>query len=180
MKEGCICLILLTSIIASSTIASTATISLIADEWPPFNIKPGSDREGYIVDIARKIFEAQGYTVVYTNQPWKRAVEMTRAGRYDGAIGASKTDAAGFIFPSEELARNKLAFYVKKGSGWQYKGPSSIAATTIGTIAGYDYRPWLLEYIEANSCYFCPPAMRKDMLVFHREALQPIVEMVAS
>lgn len=130
--------------------AHGATITLVADEWPPFNGKPGSRREGYIVDIARKVFEGHGYTVVYTLAPWTRAVEMTRTGEADGAIGASKADAAGCVFPREELARNTLAFYVRKGTPWRYRGPASIQEVTLGTIAGYDYRPWLLEYIEAN------------------------------
>ncbi len=31
-----------------------------------------------------------------------------------------------------------------------------------------------------HPCYFCPPAMRKDLVLFHIETLQPIVEMAAS
>jgi sugar phosphate isomerase/epimerase len=31
-----------------------------------------------------------------------------------------------------------------------------------------------------HPCYFCPPAMKKDLVSFHREALQPMVEMAAS
>ena len=31
-----------------------------------------------------------------------------------------------------------------------------------------------------HPCYYCPPAMRKDLVSFHIEALQPIVEMAAS
>jgi len=31
-----------------------------------------------------------------------------------------------------------------------------------------------------HPCYFCPPAMRKDLVSFHREALPPIVEKAAS
>lgn len=134
----------------SSCLAAGTTITLVADEWPPFNGQPGSRQEGYIVDIARTVFESRGYTVVYRLAPWTRAIEMTRSGECDGAIGASRTDAAGCVFPREELARNKLAFYVKKGNAWRYRGPASVEETTIGTIAGYDYRPWLLEYIEAN------------------------------
>ena len=31
-----------------------------------------------------------------------------------------------------------------------------------------------------HPCYFCPPAMRKDLVSFHIEALRPIVEMAGS
>ena len=130
--------------------ASARTITLVADSWPPFNGTPGAEPEGYMVDIARRVFAAAGYTVSYRLLPWKRAVEMTRAGTYDGVFGASRTDADGFIFPDEELGRNKLAFYVSKGNPWRYTGRASIAGVSLATINGYDYRAWLLEYIEEN------------------------------
>ncbi len=31
-----------------------------------------------------------------------------------------------------------------------------------------------------HPCYFCPPAMRNDLVAFNIEALKPIVEMAAS
>lgn len=141
-----ICLLILT--IASSAVAETITI--VADQWPPFNAEPNSEAEGYMVDIARAVFEARGMTVEYKNVPWKRAIAGTQEGTYTGAIGASKTDAEGFVFPDEELARNTLAFYVKKGNPWRFHGLDSIKEITLGTIGGYDYRQWLNEYIEAN------------------------------
>lgn len=36
------------------------------------------------------------------------------------------------------------------------------------------------KVMNIHPCYFCPPAMRKDLVSFHIEALQPIVEMAAS
>ena len=36
------------------------------------------------------------------------------------------------------------------------------------------------KVMNIHPCYFSPPAMRKDLVSFHIEALQPIVEMVAS
>jgi polar amino acid transport system substrate-binding protein len=75
---------------------------------------------------------------------------MTQAGKVDGAIGASKNDGKGLIFPTEELARTRMAFYVRKGSSWRFTARSSISEVTIGAIAGYDYRNWLNTYIRNN------------------------------
>jgi sugar phosphate isomerase/epimerase len=36
------------------------------------------------------------------------------------------------------------------------------------------------KVMNVHPCYFCPPAMKKDLVAFNREALQPIVEMAAS
>ncbi len=36
------------------------------------------------------------------------------------------------------------------------------------------------KVMNIHPCFFCPPAMRKDLVAFHMEALPPIVEMAAS
>jgi polar amino acid transport system substrate-binding protein len=135
-------LIILFLFVRSSPLMADELV-LIADPWPPFNMEVGSDREGYIVDVARMVFEAAGHKVTYKNVPWKRAISGTRSGTYTGAIGASKTDGEGLVFPDEELARNVLAFYVLKDSLWKFEGLSSIETVAIGVIGGYDYREWL-------------------------------------
>lgn len=53
------------------------TITLVADEWPPFNSVPGSAREGFLVDVARTVFSQNGIGVSYRLLPWKRALEIT-------------------------------------------------------------------------------------------------------
>lgn len=135
-------------------ILPTATMAdeivLVADPWPPFNNEIGSDQEGYIVDVARAVFEVAGHTVIYKNIPWKRAILGTRSGMYTGAIGASKTDAEGFVFPDEELARNVLSFYVRQDDEWEFKGPASLKTVSIGVVEGYDYRKWLNKYIQQH------------------------------
>jgi polar amino acid transport system substrate-binding protein len=123
------------------------TITLVADEWPPFNSVPGSEEEGYLVDVARAVFVKKGINVSYKLLPWKRAIELTRNGKYNGIIGASRTDAPDFVFPSEELSRNFISFYVRKDSNWKFVNRNDIIKISLGVIAGYDYRKWLLDYI---------------------------------
>lgn len=138
-------------ILAMTTTCFAETITMVADEWPPFNATANNKDEGYMVDIARLVFEEKGIEVQYMTMPWKRALSETRKGTYSAVIGASKTDAAGFVFPEEELARTKLAFYVKKGNPWKFIDIESIKQMRLGAVAGYDYRQWLNDYIKANS-----------------------------
>lgn len=154
MKQLLFVIFVVSGIFSCSVPTSAQTITLVADEWPPFNTTMNSEEEGYLVEIARKVFESQGYTIVYENMPWKRALEMTLTGKADGAIGASKNDGKGLIFPSEELARTKMAFYVKDGTPWRFTERSSISQVSLGAIAGYDYRNWLNTYIQANKDNF--------------------------
>jgi polar amino acid transport system substrate-binding protein len=132
------------------TIVWSETVTLVADEWPPFNAMPNTSEEGVLVDVARAVFEKNGIKVSYKLIPWRRAVELTRMGTYNGLIGASKTDAPDFIFPSEELSRNVISFYVRKDSLWVFNHKSDIRSVSLGVVAGYDYRKWLLDYIEAH------------------------------
>ena len=148
MRQGFFLLLLMLTMCSPATWAGD--ILLVADPWPPFNIEPGSDHEGYLVDVARAVFEPAGRTVTYKPVPWKRAIEGTRTGSYTGAIGASKTDAAGFVFPGEELARNVLAFFTRSDDLWQFEGPASLESVSIGVAAGYDYRRWLNDYISTH------------------------------
>ena len=138
------------TMIVLSNISKAETISLVADEWPPFNGVSNSENEGFIVDVARAVFEKNGMRVTYETISWKRAIEMVREGHRNGLIGASRTDAPDFVFPSEEFSRNYIAFYVRADSQWRYRDQSDIEAVSVGVIAGYDYRRWLLDYIQIN------------------------------
>jgi polar amino acid transport system substrate-binding protein len=135
---------------AATLPADAETITLVADEWPPFNSTPDKQPEGYMVDIAREVFKAHGIKVVYQIVPWKRALEGTRKGEYTAAIGPTKDEASYLVFPKEELARNRLSFWVKKGNPWRFKNRDSIRQISLGVAEGYDYRQWLNVYARNN------------------------------
>jgi len=126
------------------------TITLAADEWAPFNIQPGKQPEGYMVDIAREVFTSHNIEVVYKVVPWTRALEGTKTGEYTAAVGASKNDARDFIFHDEELTINQLSFWVKKGNPWRFTGHNSVQQVSLGLIQSYDYRSWLNTYAESH------------------------------
>lgn len=126
------------------------TVILAADAWPPFNGTAGEEPEGYMIDIAREIFSEAGFSIRYVNTSWNRAIYGSVKGDFDGAVGASRSDGKGLVFPNQELGRNYLAFYVKKGNPWQFSGIESLKNVSIGVIESYDYRPWLTEYVKDN------------------------------
>jgi len=131
-------------------ISHAETITLVADEWPPFNSTPDKQPEGYMVDIAREVFKSHGIEIKYQVVPWKRALEGTKKGEYTAAIGPTRDEASYLIFPKEELARNRLSFWVKKGNPWRFKKRDSVKQVTLGLIEGYDYRKWLNDYALKN------------------------------
>ncbi|WP_455381456.1 substrate-binding periplasmic protein [Salinispira pacifica] len=125
-----------------------SSITVVADEWPPFNMVPGANREGYMIDVLREVFEPAGIAVRYLLVPWNRALSDTRSGVFTAAVGASKVDGAGLVFPKEELSVNRLTFFTRAESSWTFRGLPSLAEVSLGVIDGYDYRQWLNEYID--------------------------------
>lgn len=112
---------------------------LVADEWCPYNCKPGSDRPGYMIEIARAAFTPQGHRVIYQTLNWARAVAETRQGRFDAVVGAFQGDAPDFVFPDEPLGQSGNALFVTAASEWRYLGPESLRGMRIGIIRSYDY-----------------------------------------
>ena len=136
--------------VGSVALVHAETISLVADDWAPFNGTPNMQPEGYMVDIAREVFKAHNIGVTYQLMTWKRALEGTRTGAYMAVIGPTKEEAPYLIFPKEELSRNRLSFWVKKGTAWRFRNRDSVRQVSLGVIEGYDYRKWLNQYAQQN------------------------------
>ncbi|CAK0741771.1 Transporter substrate-binding domain-containing protein [Gammaproteobacteria bacterium] len=142
--------ILFSVIIGANNPSIADTISLRADEWCPYNCVPNSDKPGYMIEIAKKIFEAAGHQVDYQTLNWARAIEETRAAKFNGIVGASKGDAPDFIFPMEKLGISVYAFAVRKDNSWSFTGMDSLNGKVLGVIRNYSYGDTLNAYVEAN------------------------------
>ncbi|NBX65780.1 MAG: ABC transporter substrate-binding protein [Proteobacteria bacterium] len=137
--------------LALSGPARADTITIVADEWCPYNCAPDSGKPGIFIEIARYAFEKEGHTVDYRIIPWTRAIEDTREGRFTAITGASHGDASDFIFPDLPQSASLMSFYVKAGNAWQYTGMDSLAAVSLGSIDSYAYGEEIDKYIKANS-----------------------------
>jgi len=123
----------------------------VADAWPPYNITPDTDDPGYIIEIAKNVFDAAGYRVEYIKMPWTRAVKDTRRGQFHGIIGATVADAPDFIFPEHEQGVSEYVFYTLKSSDWVYKGLPSLEGKLLGVVSDYSYSEQLDAYIKAHN-----------------------------
>ncbi|MCP4023007.1 MAG: amino acid ABC transporter substrate-binding protein, partial [Desulfobacteraceae bacterium] len=132
----------------SKVSADTKKITIVADEWFPYNGVPGSNNLGFLIDIAVTIFKEKGYLIDYQTKPWNRAISDTRNGKYDAIVGAFKEDAPDFVFPDIELGVSKSVFWVKKGATWKYEGMKSLDNVTVGVIKDYSYGEEFDKYIE--------------------------------
>ena len=144
--------------LAASLVTNTAlaqaggagTITVRADSWAPYCADPKDALPGYGIEILKQVFEKKGYTVDYQIMPWKRAVEEVKAGKWNIAIGATKSECEGFVFPAEEIGTIQNTFYVKKGTAWKFDGVESLKKVRLGCIEAYEYEPAVDAYIAST------------------------------
>ncbi|MGH1482399.1 MAG: substrate-binding periplasmic protein [Geminicoccales bacterium] len=126
-------------------------VTLRADEWCPYNCVPGSDRPGYMIEIAQEVFGRAGHQVDYQVLNWMRSIAEARNGRHTAIVGAINEEAPDFVYPSEAIGMLSDGFVVRKGTKFHYTGQDSFDGLTIGIIRGYDYHDLIDAYIKKHS-----------------------------
>ncbi len=125
-------------------------ITIVADEWCPYNCDPKSKNPGFMIEIANEAFSTSGHNVVYRTMNWARAISDTRRGTFNAIVGTYKSDAPDFIFPKNELGISQDCFYANKNSSWYYSDINSLRNVTVGVINGYSYGKLLDEYFTTS------------------------------
>lgn len=115
------------------------TLTMLADYWCPYTCSPESNRPGFMVEIAKEIFEPEGFKVEYTIRNWARAVADTKVGKYNAVIGANVGDVEGFILPNVPQGIAINYFWARKDSRFFYKDIASLKGNKVGVINGYSY-----------------------------------------
>ncbi len=166
--------VLLATLLLISSLSLGNTVSIRADVWYPINGEPGSDKPGYMIELARLILKDHGYKLDYKALPWERSLSEVRQGNFDCVVGAYKDDAPDFIFPEVPWGKIESTFYVKKGSSWKYQGLSSLEKVNVGVIGGYAYSEEFDAYVEANK------SSSKVQVVKGNNALEKNIKKLAS
>jgi polar amino acid transport system substrate-binding protein len=130
--------------------AAADTISIRADEWCPYNCKPGDPHPGFMIEVATKIFAAKGHKVDYQTLSWARAIQETREGKVNAVVGGLKSDTPDFVFPENQLGISQDGFIVKKGSTWRWSGIESLNGITLGGVNDYAYGEPVGSYMTTN------------------------------
>ena len=127
------------------------TITLVADEWPPYNDDPSSGQKGYGVELMERIFKEAGIDLDYQILPWSRAIQMVEQGTRDALIGATKEEVPDFVFPQEAVGLSKLAILVRSDSTFRYQGIDSLKGMQIGALKGYEYGEEIDTFLKNHS-----------------------------
>lgn len=113
-----------------------------SDEWCPY-VCFESTREGYLVDLARALFEAPARPVEIRRMSWLRAIREAEAGRIDGVLGAGSGESEVLLYPARAAAGDPVAFAVRSDDPWTFAGPHDLADRRVGLAQGYRFGPAL-------------------------------------
>jgi polar amino acid transport system substrate-binding protein len=102
-----LCLLLLLAVSAGAE-----TITIRADNWPPFNGNPKDMKAGYMIEVLREIYGPLGDKIDYQLLSWDDSLASVRKGEFNTVVGASHDDAAAFVFPQEAFGSSTNTFFV--------------------------------------------------------------------
>lgn len=105
----------------------------------PYICDINDPQSGFMLDIAREIFEGQGYQVQFDPLPWSRALRSVRSGGLDGIAGVLRRNAPDLIYPRQAQALSDYAFFVPQDSNWQHTGLVSLWQVRIGITQDISY-----------------------------------------
>ncbi len=123
-------------------------VTLVADRYYPYNGIPNSPMPGYMIELAEYALVRAGHTVKYQLMSWDKAIELVAKGEKNCLVATYKNDADNLLFPAEHQGVDRLAFYRRADSQWQFTDVSSLAKQRLGVIDGYDYRDDIGQYIQ--------------------------------
>jgi polar amino acid transport system substrate-binding protein len=121
--------------------AESMMLSLRGDDWPPYNTDPKAEKPGFLIEIAKAVFEPKGYTIDYQLSSWVRAVKDAREGTIDVLVGVGSSETEGLLLTKTAQGFSDNHFYTLPESTWSYADPSSLSAITLGAVKDYTYTP---------------------------------------
>lgn len=148
MKKLLILAAVLLAVTLSAGSALAATMTVRADNWPPFNGDPKSAKPGYMIEVLKAIFEPQGVQIDYQTMPWNRSKDEVKSGKYDAIVGADNEEAAGYVVPKETFGKFSNCFFVAPTNSWRFQGFDSLKQIKLGVIEGYSYEDQVNAYIK--------------------------------
>lgn len=128
-------------LVAGALAGRAETLRLATGELPPYATEGRSD-QGMALHIVREAFRSQGHEVVYTFLPWGRALEETRAGKWDGtAYWGHKAEHEKSFLLSDNVLTEQWVVLHRAALAVDWKLPEDLAPYTFGAIKTYTYTP---------------------------------------
>jgi polar amino acid transport system substrate-binding protein len=121
-----------------------------ADQWCPYNCKPGAAEPGYAIEMLQAVFERSGVKIKYEVVPWDRALFQAREGEASAAVAAtqSQAEAHGLLIGHEQVGYSNDCLFVTAANRRRFSTAKDLdALNTVAVVSGYvyagDFDAWL-------------------------------------
>lgn len=123
----------------TANIALANTVKLANGEWAPYQSK-SLKNGGFMTQLVKEAFEAEGYQVEFTYMPWKRGFEEAKLGNYDGSLIWSKNpDREQFFIYSDPVITLSTGLFQQKSNPVSWSTKDDLKKYKIGGVTGYAY-----------------------------------------
>ncbi len=121
-------------------------ITLVTSEYPPYSTKELANR-GILVSIIVESFHAAGEkNVEIVFEPWYRALENAKKGKYDGIFTLwYKKERENWFAYSAPILEDDLIFFAHTENKIRISKPADLNPYKIGTGLGYAYPEWFMN-----------------------------------
>jgi len=118
-------------------------VRLAVGEWKPF-ISKSLPKYGPALEVVSRAFANEGIRVEYTFRPWKRAMVMTKRGKFDGTPGWVFSDERALDFDySDSLLTQKDSIIFRRDNLIDFKSAADFSGkrtlTLIGSYIGDEF-----------------------------------------
>ncbi len=110
-------------------------------------------RPGYVIEIVNQVFKESPYQITIDHYPWSRAIKYVTEGSYDALLSPAKKEAPNLSYPEQAVGHQKMCFFTKAQSSWQYLGPESLNDQFVGVAADTSIEE-LNQYIKEHPQHF--------------------------
>ena len=130
--------------------AAEPVLHLATGELPPYATQDRSD-EGLVLNIVRMAFAKAGYRVEYTFLPWTRALQETKAGKWDGTAywGYTAQRKHDFLLSDTVIVEPWVLLY-RADMHFDWHQLSDLKPYVVATVQDYTYTPELWALINSH------------------------------
>ncbi|MGV8836413.1 substrate-binding periplasmic protein [Cellvibrio sp.] len=136
---------------ATSPTQISRTITIATGEYPPWT---GSalPHDGYVNHIITEAFANQGVKVDFVYQPWKRAFEEARQGKFDAtSYWYESTERRESMLFSDLLITNRTVFFQRRNEAEiHWKTLSDLSQYRMSATLGFTYTEDFYRAIDSN------------------------------
>ena len=145
---------LLSGIYSLNALADERSITLICDDWPPYQVVEKGKTSGFCTNVVEEVFKRMDVKIASLDvYPWKRAIIMMESGKTDALFSAnfSRERADYARYPKEPLVYSPWVLWVRKEDNLKFNSLSDLKKKKVGIVRGYSYTPEFLNYIKKNA-----------------------------